>query len=223
MQERRLTLRSVIPAGEMVIFSRSLPSPPSFPIRLGFTDATGYHLNGELRRSLILNRFSDLARPSVVELRDLGPLNFPQPPLQKPALAVVRHQHQRSRVSFRRFFRGLGSFDSAAAGWPAGQEPRLSGDRAALAAWAARYAERLRAEASVDVEREIRMRGANPKFVLRNWIAQEAIERALRRDFDFIEELRRLFATPYDEHPGVERLAEPPSASAREISVSCSS
>ena len=141
------------------------------------------------------------------------------PALLRDLLGWLRDGH----ADYTRFFRGLGSFDSAAAGWPAGQEPRLSGDRAALAAWAARYAERLRAEASVDVEREIRMRGANPKFVLRNWIAQEAIERALRRDFDFIEELRRLFATPYDEHPGVERLAEPPSASAREISVSCSS
>ena len=38
-----------------------------------------------------------------------------------------------------------------------------------------------------------------------------------------IEELRRLFARPFEEHPDMERLAEPPSASAREISVSCSS
>jgi uncharacterized protein YdiU (UPF0061 family) len=67
------------------------------------------------------------------------------------------------------------------------------------------------------------MRDANPKFILRNWIAQEAIERALEKDFGFIEELRRLFAAPFDEHPGMERLAEPPTAAARGLSVSCSS
>ena len=63
----------------------------------------------------------------------------------------------------------------------------------------------------------------NPRYVLRNWIAQEAIERAQRKDFELIEELRRLFATPYDEHPGMERFAEPPSPSGPEIVVSCSS
>jgi len=128
------------------------------------------------------------------------------------------------KADYTNFFRELGTFESAGGGtWPVGHEPRLSGDRAALDAWAVRYAERLRAEASVDSERAARMRRANPKFVLRNWIAQEAIERALQKDYAFIEELRRLFAAPYDEHPGNERLAQPPSPADRGISVSCSS
>jgi hypothetical protein len=141
------------------------------------------------------------------------------PVLLRDLFGLLRDGH----ADYTRFFRELSSFDSAGGGWPRGQEPRLSGDRAALDAWAARYAERLRAEGNVDLERAPRMRNANPKFVLRNWIAQEAIERALEKDYGFIEELRRLFATPYHEHPGMERLAEPPSVSAREISVSCSS
>jgi uncharacterized protein YdiU (UPF0061 family) len=141
------------------------------------------------------------------------------PVLLRDLFGLLRDGH----ADYTRFFRELSSFDSAGGGWPPGQEPRLSGDRAALDAWATRYAERLRAEGSVDLERAPRMRNANPKFVLRNWIAQEAIERALEKDYGFIEELRRLFATPYHEHLGMERLAEPPSVSAREISVSCSS
>jgi uncharacterized protein YdiU (UPF0061 family) len=59
--------------------------------------------------------------------------------------------------------------------------------------------------------------------VLRNWIAREAIERAQRNDFGRIEEIRRVLAAPFDEHPGCERYAEPPSAAAGEIEVSCSS
>ncbi len=141
------------------------------------------------------------------------------PALLRDLFALLRD----GQADYTRFFRELGRFQSGGGGWPAGHEPRLSGDRSALDAWAGRYAERLRGEASVDLEREGRMRRANPKFVLRNWIAQEAIERALEKDYGFIEELRRLFAAPYDEHPGLERLAEPPSASARGISVSCSS
>ncbi len=141
------------------------------------------------------------------------------PGLLRDLLGSLRDGH----ADYTRFFRALGKFESASGHWPAGHEPRLSGDRAALDAWAVRYAERLRAEGSVDGEREARMRGANPKFVLRNWIAQEAIERAVEKDYGFTEELRRLFAAPYEEHPGMERLAEPPSAAARQISVSCSS
>lgn len=141
------------------------------------------------------------------------------PALLRDLFAVLRDGH----ADYTNFFRELGRFESAGGGWPAGHEPRLSGDRGALDAWAVRYAERLRSEGSVDREREPRMRAANPKYVLRNWIAQEAIERALDRDYGFIEELRRLFAAPCDEHPHLERLAEPPSGAARHISVSCSS
>ena len=96
-------------------------------------------------------------------------------------------------------------------------------DRAAITAWLDRYAVRLDAEGSVTGERAERMRRTNPRYVLRNWIAQEAIERAQRKDFALIEELRRLFAAPYDKHDGMERFAEPPSPSGREIVVSCSS
>jgi protein adenylyltransferase len=128
------------------------------------------------------------------------------------------------RADYTGFFRSLGRFDSGRAGWAEGAAPQMSGgDRTQLDAWAARYAARLKAEGSVDAERAARMQRVNPKYVLRNWIAQEAIERAERKEFGSIEELRRLFAAPYDEHPGMERYAEPPTVAARAISVSCSS
>ncbi|HEV8600764.1 MAG TPA: hypothetical protein VGQ69_15490, partial [Gemmatimonadales bacterium] len=72
-------------------------------------------------------------------------------------------------------------------------------------------------------ERSERMRRVNPKYVLRNWVAQEAIAAAETKNFGFIEELRRLFAEPFAEHPGQECFAAPPPAGSREIAVSCSS
>jgi uncharacterized protein YdiU (UPF0061 family) len=92
-----------------------------------------------------------------------------------------------------------------------------------LQAWFAWYGARLRSEGSRDADRAERMRRANPKYVLRNWIAQEAIEQAESGHFGLIEEIRRLLSDPFAEHPAMARFAKPPSGAAREIAVSCSS
>jgi len=105
-----------------------------------------------------------------------------------------------------------------------GEQSTMNSDCSSdLKVWLARYAARLRAEGSIDAERAERMRKTNPRYVLRNWVAQEAIEQAQTGRFDLIEQLRRMIADPYAEHPGMERFAEPPPAGAREIAVSCSS
>ena len=98
-------------------------------------------------------------------------------------------------------------------------------DRAGFDAWAARYAARLRAEASVDAERRARMDRVNPKFVLRNHLAETAI-RTARDDGDF-SEVRRLLAvlqSPFDEHPDAPAAyAALPPDWAQHLEVSCSS
>jgi uncharacterized protein YdiU (UPF0061 family) len=129
---------------------------------------------------------------------------------------------QANHVDYTRFFRALGGTDEQQQA-DRTDLPAMFADRAAIDSWLERYAARLRAEASVSRERAERMRRTNPRYVLRNWIAQEAIERAQRKEFELIEELRRLFAAPWDKHPGMERFAEPPSPPRREIVVSCSS
>jgi uncharacterized protein YdiU (UPF0061 family) len=97
-------------------------------------------------------------------------------------------------------------------------------DRAGWEAWAARYRERLEAEGSTDDERKVRMNRVNPKYVLRNYLAQIAIERATKeRDFSEIERLRELLRDPYAEQPEMARYAAPPPDWGRRIVVSCSS
>lgn len=96
-------------------------------------------------------------------------------------------------------------------------------DRAAFDAWAVRYAARLKAESSVDAERAARMRRANPLYVLRNHIAETAIQRAQAGDFSEVQRLHRLLQRPFDEQPGFDEHAGFPPDWARAIEVSCSS
>ena len=96
-------------------------------------------------------------------------------------------------------------------------------DLAAFDAWVPDYRTRLRAEQSEDAERAARMNAVNPKYVLRNHLAQAAIEKAQAGDYSEIEVLFKLLSRPYDEQPEMERYAAEPPAEMRHIEVSCSS
>jgi hypothetical protein len=64
----------------------------------------------------------------------------------------------------------------------------------------------------------------NPKYVLRNWVAETAI-RAVedRGDLATLDRIFRLLQSPHDEHPGNEEFAAPPPESMCGLEVSCSS
>ena len=44
----------------------------------------------------------------------------------------------------------------------------------------------------------------NPKYVLRNWMAQLAIDKAEAGDFSLVTDLYMLLKNPYDEQPEME-------------------
>jgi uncharacterized protein YdiU (UPF0061 family) len=130
-----------------------------------------------------------------------------------------------ARVDHTNFWRALAEFrsDDAPSAADAFAAQLGDADARAFRAWAGHYAARLRAEGSVDAERRLRMRRANPAYVLRNHLAQEAIERAEAGDFAEVERLRALLAAPFEERAGYEDCALPPPPARRHLAVSCSS
>jgi uncharacterized protein YdiU (UPF0061 family) len=74
--------------------------------------------------------------------------------------------------------------------------------------WLQRYAARLQDDPLPATDRRERMRLANPKFVLRNYLAQQVIDRAEAGDSAGIGELLDVMRRPYDEQAGNERFAQ---------------
>ncbi len=96
-------------------------------------------------------------------------------------------------------------------------------DRDRFDKWAARYRDRLQSEGSLDDERRDRMNRVNPKYVLRNYLAQVAIEKAQNKDFSEIDRLFSLLQNPYSDQPGMDTYAIPPPNWGKHLAVSCSS
>jgi uncharacterized protein YdiU (UPF0061 family) len=126
-------------------------------------------------------------------------------------------------VDYTNFFRRLGNFQTT-------DDARHDALRdmfvepAAFDAWATDYRARLLAEASDDRERKSRMDRVNPKYVLRNYLAQQAISAAVeQRDYAEIERLLDLLREPFAEQPALERYAAPPPDWGKRLAVSCSS
>lgn len=73
--------------------------------------------------------------------------------------------------------------------------------------WLERYAARLESDDRDPKNRRQDMNQINPKYVLRNYLAQLAIEKAENNDFSMIHELMDVMRRPYDEQPGKEAFA----------------
>jgi uncharacterized protein YdiU (UPF0061 family) len=131
-------------------------------------------------------------------------------------LKLMAQDHTDFTITFRR----LGGFSAAGANTAVRD---LFIDRLAFDAWAERYAARLQAEASVDSERALRMNRVNPKYILRNHLAETAIQRAREGDFSEVQRLLQVLQRPFDEQPEHDADAGFPPDWATQLEVSCSS
>ena len=67
------------------------------------------------------------------------------------------------------------------------------------------------------------MTAVNPKYILRNHLAQQVIEKAQIGDYAELDIMLKVLQHPFDEQPEMERFAEPPNENTKKVIVSCSS
>lgn len=77
-----------------------------------------------------------------------------------------------------------------------------------LGAWLRSYIRRIQKDGVPDATRRAAMNAVNPKYVLRNYLAQLAIDKAEQGDFTMVNDLLELLRHPYDEQPGKDAFAE---------------
>lgn len=128
-----------------------------------------------------------------------------------------------SQTDWTIFWRALSSFNSQKV-----ESNHVLSDffvnREAFGEWEKDYAQRLQNESSIDQERALRMNNVNPKYVLRNHLAENAIIQARDfKNFEEIERLQRCLSQPYAEQPEFATYAALPPSWAAALSVSCSS
>jgi uncharacterized protein YdiU (UPF0061 family) len=80
-------------------------------------------------------------------------------------------------------------------------------DKASMIVWLRQYQRRIANQPLSDEERLVKMNAVNPKYVLRNYLAQQAIDKADNGDYSEIELLMSILKKPYDEQPEHEDYA----------------
>ena len=78
--------------------------------------------------------------------------------------------------------------------------------RLRVSRWLTAYLHRRDQDSLPDEERAARMNRINPKYVLRNYLAQLAIDKAESGDFSMVQEVLDLIRHPYDEQPNREHF-----------------
>ncbi|MED6237759.1 hypothetical protein ATANTOWER_007206 [Ataeniobius toweri] len=92
--------------------------------------------------------------------------------------------------------------------------------------WLIVYLQRLsRPQSESDLHRQQRMKRVNPRYVLRNWMAESAIRRAEESDFSEVELLHHILSSPFvtQDSAEVAGYAARPPLWANRLKVSCSS
>ena len=125
---------------------------------------------------------------------------------------------ENGRVDMTPFFRALSRYDGERNSLLA---LTLAPDQ--LGEWLDLYDKRLENNTSTTDERHLKMVNCNPKYVLKNYVLQEAIDLAEKDDFTLVNDLLHIAQNPYDEHEAFERYAGITPTQHTNLKLSCSS
>ena len=139
-------------------------------------------------------------------------------PKDRELLGTLFEVLQNQRTDYTYFFRILSHYDGK-------REEILKTVllKKPLEDWLDMYDMRLTHESLSAEKRKEAMLKTNPKYVLKNYMLQEAIDKAKSGDFSAVEELMILAKNPYDEHPKFERFSKPTPDKYKNLKLSCSS
>ena len=153
---------------------------------------------------------TDYAEKSLQMMADkLGITNPEETDLK--LIADLEDCLQLSETDMTIFFRKLADFkkDNSVAGYDLITEtfylPELTSEQEKQwNEWFASYARRLQQETNSDVQRKKAMNAINPKYVLRNYMAQLAIDKADAGDYSLVNTFYTMLKKPYDDQPEYE-------------------
>ncbi|MBF4206279.1 YdiU family protein [Pseudomonas donghuensis] len=127
---------------------------------------------------------------------------------------------QPGAVDYTLFFRQLGD-------QPAEQALQVVRDDfidlAGFDLWSADYLARLQREPGNAEGRRARMHAVNPLYILRNYLAQRAIEAAEGGDYEEVRRLHQVLSKPFEEQAGMQAYAQRPPEWGKHLEISCSS
>jgi len=127
---------------------------------------------------------------------------------------------QQSAVDYNDFFRQLGEQPNAQALSVLRNEFI---DRKGFDAWSRTYSERCENDPRSEEVRKTQMHAVNPRYILRNYLAQQAIAAAEQGDSGPLKELFAVLSRPFDEQPDKQVFAARPPDWGRHLPISCSS
>jgi uncharacterized protein YdiU (UPF0061 family) len=91
-------------------------------------------------------------------------------------------------------------------------------------AWGEQYLARLaREDNGTPAQRQARMHAVNPLYILRNYLAQQAIDKAEDGDYAEVRRLHNVLSDPFNEQPGMAGYAQRPPDWGKHLEISCSS
>ncbi len=139
-------------------------------------------------------------------------------PSDRELLQQLLSTLQQLRIDYTLFFRELSHYSGK-------KEPilRTSLYHNPLNEWLDIYDKRLELEELETNKRLEKMQAINPKYVLKNYMLQEAIDAAQKREYQKVKDLFTIAQNPYSEHPEFERWSQATPDFYKNRKLSCSS